>query len=200
MKVVPPTKEGIESAVDALRAGAIVAYPTETVYGLAVDPFSEDALDRLYAVKGRAAREPVLLIIGDREHLGRLVSNLSAKAIEMADAFWPGPLSMLLDPAPQLPRTLLGDEGKVCVRWSSSQTAQALCIAFGGPITSTSANRSGEAPARSVSDISLSGIDVLLEGGRIENTEVSTVYDPETNTVHRAGAVTREQLDAASVS
>ena len=200
MRVVPPTKAGIDTAAAALRAGAIVAYPTETVYGLAVDPFSVDALDWLYAVKGRVAREPVLLIIGDREPLGRLVADFSAKASRMPGAFWPGPLSRLLDPAPQLPRTLPGDEGKVCVRWSSSETAQAVCIAFGGPITSTSANRSGEAPARSASEISLSGIDVLLDGGRIENTEVSTIYDPETNTIHRAGAVTREQLDAVSVS
>lgn len=199
MRIVPPTSKGIRTAVDVLRAGGVVAYPTETVYGLAVDPFSENALENLYAAKGRPKTEPVLLLIGNIEHLGRLVSARSAKATALANAFWPGPLSMLLDPIPGLPRALLGEQGKVCVRWSSSETAQALCVAFGGPITSTSVNRSGEAPARAASEISLSGVDVILDGGRIENTEVSTIYDPETGAVHRVGAVTREQLDAISV-
>lgn len=200
MKIVSPTSEGIQTAVDALRAGGVVAYPTETVYGLAVDPFSADALERLYSAKGRSKTEPVLLLIGHFEHLGRLVSNRSAKAIALADAFWPGPLSMLFDPIPEFPRALLGEEGKVCVRWSSSETAQALCMAFGGPITSTSANRTGETPARAVSEISLPGVEVVLDAGRIESTEVSTIYDPDTGTIHRAGVVTREQLDVVLAS
>lgn len=194
MKIAAPTPEGIAKAAGLIRAGEIVAYPTETVYGFGVDPFSEDALRALYRVKGRDPNSPVLLIVSKMEQLDSVVSDVSPRAAAYAAAFWPGPLSLLFPRAPGLPEALSGDGARVCVRWTSCGIAVSLCEAFGGAIVSTSANASGEAPAMSPGEIDSIGIALCLDGGRLEASPPSTVLDPDTGEVIREGAVTPAQL------
>ncbi|MBI2435718.1 MAG: threonylcarbamoyl-AMP synthase [Candidatus Hydrogenedentes bacterium] len=188
MKILPASDAGIREAVAALRRGAVVGYPTETVYGLAVDPFSERALEALYRVKGRDPRQPVLLIVADESQLGSLTSEVSPEARRLIQAFWPGSLSLLLPPAAEVPATLLGPEGKVCVRCPGAPIARALCAAFSGPLTSTSANLSGAPAARTARAALLPGVALVLDGGTLPESAPSTVVDPDSGEVLREGA------------
>ncbi len=194
MKTIQPDTVGLELAAEALRYGEVIAYPTETVYGLGVDPFSLEALDNLYTVKGRDEHNPVLLVVADTDQLSALVSTISANASTCIKAFWPGPLSLLFPGAPELPDALLNAKGQVCVRQSSSVIVQDLCTIFGGAITSTSANRSGEAPARSPKEIQSKGISVCIDGGILAEGSPSTVFDPESCEVLREGAISGNAL------
>lgn len=197
MQIVPPTEEGFETAAEALKAGGIVVYPAETVYGLGVDPFSHDALQRLYEYKGRDETNPVLLVIGEVSQLEAVVAATSPMAQAYIQAFWPGPLSMLFSASKKLPREVVSAEGRVCVRFTSCPEARRLCAEFGGAITSTSANRTGEAPAMCIEDVDQEGIAIGIDGGRLESGPPSTVFDPDKGEVLREGGITMAQLKAA---
>lgn len=194
MRLVPPSPAGLAEAAACLRAGGCVAHPAETMYGLAVDPWNEAALDQLYTLKGRDRSRPVLLLIAAPGCLDALVRPLSPAARACVEAFWPGPLSLVLARAPAGPVHVADPADRLCVRCPASDVARALCQAFGGPITSTSANRSGQAPARTPAAIDLTGVDVTLDTGPCAPGPPSTVYDPETGQVLREGAVSREAL------
>ena len=196
MKVVFPTAEGIAEAVAALRNGEGVLYPTETLYGLGFDPFSEAALDKLYETKKRDPAEPVLLVIASVEQLGPLVEEVSNKASAFMNTFWPGPLSLVFNKSEALPSRVCGGRQTVCVRWTSSSIAQQLCVAFGGAVTSTSANRAGEPPARTVAEADIEGIAIGIDAGILDGSLPSTVLDPETGTIFREGAVSKEAIEA----
>ena len=193
MKRLSPDERGIAEAAKILRQGGVVAYPTETVYGLAVNPFDETALDRLFALKGRVENHPVLLVIGDMAQLSPLVTEISPRAQRCMDKFWPGPLSLLLPAARKLPQRIAPD-GRVCVRWTAHPIAQSLCRAYGSGITSTSANLTGSPPARSFEEFELPGLDAAIDGGALPAAQPSTVYDPETQEIVREGAVSAAAL------
>jgi len=195
VRIVPPTDKGLADAVAALRRGAIVAYPTETVYGLAVDPFSSVALSRLFAAKGRPETHPVLLIVADRSQLGRVVREVSAAACVCMDEFWPGPLSLLLPKAENLSSLLTGANDRVCVRHTAHPVASALCTLFGGALTSTSANHYGEPAACSAAALAVPGVAVAIDGGTLPPSAPSTVYNPDTGEILREGAIPREALE-----
>lgn len=199
MKVLLPDDRGILEAVQALRAGEVVAYPTETVYGLAVDPFSEEALDRLFSVKEREAGKPVLLIVDDIKQVGGLAAFLPPEALKCMEAFWPGPLSLLLPARSCLPARIQDSEGHVCVRSSAHPVARRLCREFGGPLTSTSANKSGEPPARTIAEAELDGICLGLDAGLLNERPPSTVFDPVGKRILRPGPITEHQLRDAGI-
>ncbi|MCX8064086.1 MAG: L-threonylcarbamoyladenylate synthase [Candidatus Hydrogenedentes bacterium] len=195
MVILPCDEGGLIKAVEALRRDEVVAYPTETVYGLAVNPFSEKALENLFNVKGRKDDSPVLLVIGELEMLYALVETVSDNARRCIEKFWPGPLSLLFTPSAKLSPKLCGRSGKVCIRWSSHPTSQKLSSMFGGAITSTSANKSGAPPAKSAGEIlHLEGIALILDGGCLSSNYVSTVFDPDTCEIIREGAIKRDEL------
>lgn len=196
MRVVPATPQGIEEAATAIRAGQVVAYPTETVYGLGVDPFSEAAVERLFEAKSRERANPVLLIVADDDQLRTVVAHVSAAAAACAQAFWPGPLSILFPKSERLAASLTAGHDKVGVRRTACATAAALCKAAGGAITSSSANVAGQAPARSAAEVDLPGIAVCVDGGALPPGPPSTVFDPDTGVVLREGAITEAQLHA----
>jgi L-threonylcarbamoyladenylate synthase len=195
MKIVPPTAEGIAAAAAAIRAGKVVAYPTETVYGLAVDPFLETAIERLFEAKARDRGKPVLLIVADLDQLARVTTGLSEKARTYARAFWPGPLSLLLPKAPALPDALTAGSDKVCVRCPAHETARRLCQAVGGAITSSSANWSGQPPVLTLAELDLPGVTLAIDGGALAPSAPSTVFDPDLGILLREGVITKTQLD-----
>lgn len=196
MKIVPPTYEGLSEAAELLFDGEVVAYPTETVYGLAADPFSEEGLAKLFEIKGRNDGNPVLLIIDDEDDLFDVVSDVSERAEKFIEAFWPGPLSLLLPRVADLPKLVTAGQEKVCVRCPACEIARDLCQVYGGPLTSTSANRSGQPPARSLAEIDLPGVALAIDGGILEPSLPSTVYDPDEDRMVREGCITREQIRA----
>lgn len=194
MRLLPATHAGLEEAARLIRSGRVVAYPTETVYGLGVDPFSRGAISALFEIKGRAENQPVLLVAADEEQVRRVASNVSATAAAFMRAFWPGPLSLALPKTPALPDELCAGLPKVCVRIPACETARSLCRLSGMPITSTSANRSGEVPARMPGEIMLPGVEACIDGGKLEPSLPSTVFDPDSGEILREGAIDREML------
>ena len=195
--LILPAGEGLDTAVGVLQDGGVVAYPTETVYGLAVDPFSPGALDNLFRVKAREEGRPVLVVVANRSHLKALAASVSEAAERCMRAFWPGPLSLLFPPAPGLHEALIGPDGKVCVRETAHPAARALCLDWGGGLTSTSANLSGKPPAVAARGACLEGVSLVLDGGALPPSPPSTVFDPDTRAVLREGRITRRMLAEA---
>ncbi len=184
-----PTPENLGRVADALRRGAVAACPTDTVYGLAADPFNEAALDVLFRAKGRDDGKPVLLVVGSIEQVRMVSKPMDPKALVCARTFWPGPISLVLPAVEGLPRSITGAGGKVCVRCPACPIARALCQAFGGPSTSTSANLSGMPPALSLAGVRLEGVELGIDGGTLGGGPPSTVFDPETGQILREGAI-----------
>ena len=198
MKIVAPTAEGIAEAAQAIRDGFLVVYPTETVYGLGADPFSPEAVERIYACKGRMRNVPLPLIAADLDQVAAVVDSFGDAARRYADAFWPGPLSLLLTRSTRLPDAVAPGSSQVSVRVPAHDIARALCRETGHAIISTSANVSREPPARSVEELTLSGIAVAIDGGLLPDRPPSTVLDPETNAIVRDGAITAGMLAQAA--
>jgi L-threonylcarbamoyladenylate synthase len=188
--------EAMRQAAKLLRAGEIVAYPTETVYGLAVDPMNQRALNRLFQAKGRAREKAILLIVGDPSQLAGVVDSISSKAQNYMNTFWPGPLSLLLPRHADLPEELAPGEITICVRCPSSRPARDFCLEFGGAITSTSANLSGQEPVRQLTDLEIPEVALGLDAGLLPPSQASTILNPETGVILRPGAITQEQLSA----
>ncbi|HEU4401050.1 MAG TPA: L-threonylcarbamoyladenylate synthase [Candidatus Polarisedimenticolia bacterium] len=177
-----------------LHAGRLVAYPTETFYGLAADPFNPQAVERVFAAKGRPERMALPLIAPDEASVMTCVREFPEPARRLAAAFWPGPLTLVLPASRMLPARLLGGGHTVGVRISPHPIASALARAAGGPIVATSANRSGRpAPstAEEVENALGDEIDLILDGGSTRGGTASTVLDLTSDPprVVRSGAV-----------
>ena len=143
----PVSAQSLERAVRLLRSGGIVAFPTETCYGLAVDPFNESALGRLFLLKARPQAKPVLVLVRDSSQIPLLAAEIPSLYRGLMQRFWPGPLTLIFPAARSLPYQLTAGTEGVGLRQSPHPVAAQLLQAFGGPLTATSANRSGEAPA-----------------------------------------------------
>jgi L-threonylcarbamoyladenylate synthase len=201
----PPAHPEIQSlpeAIDALNAGELVVYPTETFYAVGADPFSSAALERLFAVKGRDAARLVALIAADRDSAFSLASEVPPAARRLADLFWPGPLTLILPARAGLPAAVAGPDRRVGVRVSPHPIARALTRALGRPITATSANLSGQPPARTLAEARAAlgnKVKVFLEGGTLTAAAPSTIVSvtPDQWTVMREGAIEERELAAA---
>jgi L-threonylcarbamoyladenylate synthase len=142
----------LADAAAAIRRGQVVAYPTETYYGLAVDVLDPLALERLFALKGREAEKTSALLVADLTAFGALCEAVPARAQELAARYWPGPLTMALPARPNLPAAIVS-QGFVAARVSSHPVAHALVLAAGRAITATSANPSGKPPVSSAGEV-----------------------------------------------
>ena len=197
-----PTIGTIQDAIDVLRAGELVVYPTETFYGVAADPSSKSALQRLFAIKGRDAAKTVAMIAADTRSAFSLAREVSPIARRLAECFWPGPLTLVLPAAAQIAPELVGVSGGVGVRVSSHPTARALAAGLERPITATSANRARESPAKTLADARKalgSKVKVYLEGGALGTSAPSTVLEVAGDRwrIIREGAVSGRQIAAA---
>jgi L-threonylcarbamoyladenylate synthase len=169
--------EAVAAAVAALHRGEVVVFPTETYYGLAVDALDARALDRLFALKGRGAEKASALLVTDLAMFAGLCAELPARAVELATAHWPGPLTLAVPARPGLPAAIVSD-GCVAARVSSHPLAAALVEVFGGPITATSANPAGVAPARTAAAATayFAAADLhVLDGGETPGGPPSTL-------------------------
>ena len=156
----------IAAAVAAIRAGGVIAYPTEAVYGLGCDPFNSEAVARLFALKQRPSDVGVLLIAADFPQVEPFI-DAPADAVARAKAGWPGPQTWVFPRSQATPAWLTGSHTGIALRVTAHPVASALCRAFGGALVSTSANRHGEAPARNAAEaraIFRSGLAFVVEG------------------------------------
>ena len=195
------TGEALAQACAVLRAGGVVAFPTETYYGLAVDPFNQAALSRLFALKGRSPDKPVLLIVDNPSQLVSLVAEIPPPFTILMERFWPGPLTLVFPGAPSLPVLLTGNLVTIGVRVSSHPVARQLVRAFGRPITATSANFSGHPAAVAASgvvDQLGSEVDAVLDGGETPGGQGSTLlgYQEGKVCLLRAGVVPFAEIEA----
>ncbi|CAK8710903.1 Translation factor SUA5 [Candidatus Electrothrix gigas] len=168
----------LEQAACLLRQGGLIAFPTETYYGLGVDPFNVKALERLFQVKQRQPNKPVLVLVAGQAQVAELVAEVPAILARLMTTFWPGPLTLVFPGRALLPLLLTGGTGNIGIRHSPHPLAACLLSAFGGPITATSANRSGLPPATTAAAIQESlgsEVDLILDGGTTPGGTGSTL-------------------------
>ena len=189
--------QAIPSAVEVLQRGGVVAYPTETFYGLAVDPRSSDAVRRLFALKGRPETSALTLIAADLDQ-ARRTGAFNRTAMALAARWWPGPLTMVVPALSGLAAEALAGGTTVGLRVSGSEIARDLASAFGFCVTATSANRSGEPAAANADQVAaqLPAVDFLLDGGAAPGGAPSTIVavTGEAVSLVRAGAVAWERV------
>lgn len=168
----------ILQAAAILQRGGLVAFPTETYYGLAVDPECESAVAKLFQVKQRQAHKPLLLLIERKEQLTDLVAGIPDLYMDLMDKYWPGPLTLVFPAREKLSGLLTGDTGTIGVRISPHPMARELIRKLGKPVTATSANLSGGAPAKTAAEVFAmfkEKVDYILDGGETPAGLCSTV-------------------------
>jgi len=199
--VVRATQTEIEEAVEALRTGDLVAFPTETVYGLGANAANPAAVRKIFQAKGRPADHPVIVHLDDPRYLHRWVSDLPPVAEQLAAKFWPGPLTLILPKAQNVNDVVTGGQDSIGIRVPSHPMAQQLLKAFGGGIAAPSANRYGRLsptkPEHVRDELGLA-VKVILDGGEapigLESTIVSCLEDSAR--LLRPGFITRSQLES----
>ncbi|MFC5909146.1 L-threonylcarbamoyladenylate synthase [Streptacidiphilus monticola] len=201
MTDVTATTSDIEEAAGVLRAGGLVALPTETVYGLGANAEDPAAVSRIFQVKGRPPSHPLIVHIGGAEHLDDWVGHVPATARLLAEHFWPGPLTLVLRRGPRVPLEATGGLETVAVRVPDHPVALALLSAFGGGVTAPSANRFGSVSPTTADHVRAElgdAVDFVLDGGSCEVGVESTIVDAtgEVPAILRPGGVTREDLEA----
>ncbi|MBW1717936.1 MAG: threonylcarbamoyl-AMP synthase [Deltaproteobacteria bacterium] len=202
--VPPPDRLLIQRAADIVRKGGVVAFPTETSYGLGASIKHIDALERIYIIKKRPRHKPLLILISNISDLIHLVNQVPPAAVTLIERFWPGPLTLLLPAKPNLPWPLCANTDKVGVRISSHSWAHSLVTTLGNPMTATSANLSkypATYKAEEVADQLLSfPPDYILDGGPTSGEAPSTIIDVCTDPIKiiREGAINPKDIRSVS--
>jgi L-threonylcarbamoyladenylate synthase len=195
------SEESILSSAAAIVArGGVIAYPTETFYGLGADATNEQAVKKIYKIKGRNFINPLSIIIGRTENLYPLVQNVSSAAQKLIQAFWPGALTIIFKASDGVLPVLTAGTGKIGVRVSGSNAAQVIAQKLGHPLTATSANLSGKPECSRASEVAKqigNKIDAIVDFGPTIGDKVSTIIDvtcdpPE---ILREGTITRQSIE-----
>ena len=200
--MTPSSQSLIEHAADRLRAGGLVAFPTETVYGLGADAMNPDAVARVYEIKRRPTRSPLIVHVADEDMARSVAEVWPDDASAIAGAFWPGPVSIIVPRADRLPEVVTGGGATVAIRCPDHPMALALIRALGGPLVAPSANLSGELSPTRAEHVRASFTEdevLVLDGGPcesgIESTVVSVVDRPAR--VLRRGVISADRLATA---
>jgi L-threonylcarbamoyladenylate synthase len=202
-EIMPTTYPGaIEQALKALRQGRLVAFPTDTVYGVGALAFVSQAVEQIYRVKGRPRTKAIPLLLDGVDKLSKVAQDPPSAALTLAQTFWPGPLTLVLGRAPAVPDAVTAGGPSVAVRVPDHDFAQRLIGAAGGVLAATSANLSGHPDPVTAQEVLgyLEGrIDLILDGGRCPGGIPSTVVDLSGLSLRivRAGAISLEELEEA---
>lgn len=193
--------EALQQAVELLQHGEVIAFPTDTVYGLGAHPFLPEAVTRLYRVKERPSHLAIPLLLPDAAAMEAVCSDIPTLAWQLAERFWPGGLSLVLRRAPGLPDEVTGGGPTVAVRVPDHDLVRDLCRRLGAPLAATSANRHGHPDLVTADrvEVELGGrIPLLLDGGACPGGMASTVLDLTVwpPVIRRSGPVTAGQLAA----
>jgi L-threonylcarbamoyladenylate synthase len=173
----PPPPEAIEAAAEALRDGDIIGVPTDTVYGLAADPWQSGASDRLFRVKGRPRNVELPVFVAGIDQALELTDSVTDSARRLMEVFWPGPLTLVLPRRADVAADLGEEDETIGLRCPAHPVPRAICRAF-GPYATTSANRHGEPPLTEAREVMerLAGVTLVLDSGRCD-LQPSTVVD-----------------------
>ena len=186
--------------VEVIKQGGVIAFRTDTFYGLGADPFNAAAVARIRTLKGREDDKPILLLIADPADVERLIVDPSREFQELAARFWPGPLTIIGHAVSELSEEMTAGTGTVGVRLPADANLRSLVRDCGGALTATSANPAGREPARSAEDVRSyfpEGLDLILDGGEVTAIEPSTVVDATLSPprVVREGAIPARLID-----
>ena len=192
----------INEAGSIIKNGGLVAFPTETVYGLGGDALNKESSKKIYAAKGRPSDNPLIVHIADIKDLEHIVSEIPETAVKLADAFWPGPLTMIFKKSPTVPKETTGGLDTVAVRMPSDKIAAAFIKASGGYVAAPSANLSGRPSptlAKYVIEDMDGRVDMIIDGGASFVGLESTIVDltEDTPVILRPGYITKEMLENA---
>ena len=177
----------VKQAVNVLGNGGVIAYPTESIFGLGCDPWDENAVIKLLAIKQRSWRKGFILIAADFNQLQKFIQPLSTQIFDRLRMTWPGYVTWLLPAKSNIPYYLSGEHERIAVRVTAHNKSVNLCQIFGGAIISTSANLSNMSPAKTVHDVhcSLPNLDYILPGLCLGSTAPSEIRDAETGVLIR---------------
>jgi L-threonylcarbamoyladenylate synthase len=194
-----PDTAAISAALAALQNRSVIAYLTDTLYGLGGDARSTLAIAKVFALKGRSAEKALPVIIGEKAMLPDYAGEISPIAAALIEQFWPGPLTLVFKAAPTVPMLMIGDTGKIAVRLPAVRLAREISNRLGAPIIATSANRSGEpvaASAQEIGEIFGKGLALILDSGPPLNRQPSTILDvtAQPPRLIRAGAVSTTEI------
>ena len=200
MKPIFADSAAIAKAAQLLRQGRLVAFPTETVYGLGADASNPDAVSRIFSAKGRPADHPLIVHIADVDSLADWALTVPKSAYRLADRFWPGPLTLVLKKKPVIPSVVTGGQNTIGLRIPNNPVALKLLQAFGGGIAAPSANRFkriSPTQAQHVAEELEGFVDMILDGGPCQVGVESTIVDlsgPQP-TLLRPGQISRRQIE-----
>ena len=189
----------LDAAAAAIAAGDVVAVPTDTLYGLAADATNNAAVEKVFVAKGRRDANPLPVIAADIDQVTALVGTLTPLARRLAEAFWPGPLSLIVPVHPAIAGAVHAGTGTVAVRVPAQAFCRALALRAGCPLTATSANRSGTTPARSAANVREQlgdAVALIVDGGPSPETTPSTIVDVTGSepVIVRAGVVPADRI------
>jgi L-threonylcarbamoyladenylate synthase len=201
VRIATDDPTALERAANVLQHGGVIAFPTDTVYGLGAHAFLTEAIADLYRIKGRPAHLPIPLLLPDAAAMRTVCNSIPAVAWQLARRFWPGGLSLVLPKAPQLPEILVAHGNSVAVRVPEQDLVRRLCRQMGAPLAATSANRHGQPAPVTADEVEAkltASIPLLLDGGRCPGGMASTVLDLTVApaVILRSGPITRVQLAA----
>jgi L-threonylcarbamoyladenylate synthase len=196
-----PEPDPIHKAASVILSGGILGFPTDTTYGLGVNPFDDGAVSKVYRLKQREHEKPLILLMSSLEQLDNLAQEVSEDAKKLMDHFWPGPLTLIFTASEELKSFSVGNSGKVGVRIPNNLIAKKLIDACRIPVTATSANISGQPSARSaqeVIDYFGNHMDLVLDGGHTQSNTESTVLDLTSSSpsLIRVGQIEKESIEA----
>jgi L-threonylcarbamoyladenylate synthase len=197
-EVLPDGGEARRRAAAVIRGGGLLAFRTDTFYGVGADPFNPEAVRRIDELKGREGK-PILVLVSDRAWAERLTVRRGRLFDVLGERLWPGPLTLVLAADPRLPAGLTAGTGTVGVRYPADERVCHFVEACGGVLTATSANRAGRPPARSAGEAAAAfpaGLDLIVDGGETEALRPSTVVDISSDEPRliREGAVSWQEL------
>lgn len=197
----------LKDACKAVLNGSLVIFPTETFFAVGCDAMNPDAVGSVFSIKKRALNMPLPVVIGSRDYLNRITAYVTNDAVQLMDAFWPGPLSIVLPANPEVPELLTANAGRIAVRFSPHPAVLSLCEATNRVLVASSANLSGQPSAWDFEGLDLSilagasGVymEEPLPEGRLPSTVVDIVEkrDKAVIRILRPGAVTMESIQAA---
>lgn len=198
--IVPETEAAHLQAAEIIQRGGVIAFRTDTFYGLGADPTNAHAVRKIRDLKGREEQKPILLLISDSSQTRNFIGETSERFEAIAKHFWPGPLTLIGIATDELPLELTAGTGSVGVRLPAGDDLRALVRACGGALTATSANLSGERPARTAPEVEHyfpTGVDLIIDSGAVSGSKPSTVLDLSEEEIRfiREGAITRVELE-----
>lgn len=190
----------IHAAASALHRGEIISFPTETFYGLGVDPYNHAAIELLFTIKQRDRKKPILVLINNLKQLEGLVKSVPQEYKPFIEKFWPGPLTLLFHASAKVPPIITGKTDVIGIRLTPHPVARKIIEIFGGPVTATSANPSGKEPASTAAEVYNyfgENIGPIVDGGKTKGNLCSTVISMLTGKIEliRPGEIPFEQLN-----